>query len=216
MGQERDDLKAGAALPSNNQPSEAPVLSATGGGEPSPRRGDLPEMRAELEHIRTDISQTIEAIEAKLTPEHLAQEAAGRIQLQVHGQKGQIADAVSTAAQALRQTGDQLRGQNQGAVAEYFDGAAEQVNRLSRSVRDRDVGQLIGEVERFARRQPGLFAGSAFAIGLIGARFLKSSSEASRGSGTTGSMIQERGGSGTEIYGPGFEGMNVPRQGGMP
>jgi len=32
-------------------------------------------------------------------------------------------------------------------------------------------------VQRFARKQPALFVGSAFAIGVIGARFLKSSND---------------------------------------
>ena len=41
-------------------------------------------------------------------------------------------------------------------------------------------GELVNEVQRFARRQPALFVGSAFAIGVIGARFLKSSSDNQR------------------------------------
>ena len=47
-------------------------------------------------------------------------------------------------------------------------------------IRNRDVGELVNEVQRFARRQPALFVGSAFAIGVIGARFLKSSSDNQR------------------------------------
>jgi hypothetical protein len=42
---------------------------------------------------------------------------------------------------------------------------------------------MIQEVERFARRQPALFLGGAFTLGLIAARFLKSSSEVSHSMG---------------------------------
>ena len=38
-----------------------------------------------------------------------------------------------------------------------------------------DVDELVGDVQRLARRQPAVFVGSAFAVGLISARFLKSS-----------------------------------------
>jgi hypothetical protein len=40
------------------------------------------------------------------------------------------------------------------------------------------VGELIGDVEQFARRSPALFLGGAFALGVLAARFVKSSSAA--------------------------------------
>ncbi len=213
MGQKPDDVTTGAYPSGATQPNVAPGSSTSAGTAPPADRGDLPEMRADLDHIRTDISQTIEAIEAKLTPENLAQEAAGQVKSQVQGQKGRVAEQLAIAADALRQTGDQLRGQNQGSLAEYFDQAAGQVNRLSRSVRDRDVGELIGEVQRFARRQPALFVGSAFAIGLIGGRFLKSHGEDSNGSDMMAPTRREWGSAGADIGGPGLEGIHVPTRG---
>jgi hypothetical protein len=36
---------------------------------------------------------------------------------------------------------------------------------------------LVGDVENFARRQPALFIGGALALGILAARFLKSSSQ---------------------------------------
>jgi hypothetical protein len=45
----------------------------------------------------------------------------------------------------------------------------------------------VSEAEDFARRQPALFLGGAFALGLLGARFLKSSGQqASQGGSSQG------------------------------
>jgi hypothetical protein len=55
------------------------------------------------------------------------------------------------------------------------DEAANQLERVSNQLRDKDVGELMQDAQQFARRRPAVFIGSAFAIGLLGARFLKSS-----------------------------------------
>jgi len=81
-------------------------------------------------------------------------------------------------ADALRQTGDKLRGDNAGGAVEgYISSAANQVDRFSSYVRSTSVRDMVNNVERFARRQPTLFVGGAFMLGLIGARFLKSSAD---------------------------------------
>jgi hypothetical protein len=55
------------------------------------------------------------------------------------------------------------------------DKAADQIENWSRQLREKDIDELLSDVQTLARRQPGVFIGSAFAIGLLGARFLKSS-----------------------------------------
>jgi hypothetical protein len=52
--------------------------------------------------------------------------------------------------------------------------AADQLQQVAGYLREHDVKQLVREVESFARREPVLFAGGTFLLGLIGARFLKS------------------------------------------
>jgi hypothetical protein len=93
------------------------------------------------------------------------------------GQKNQAAGGVESVAQAIRQTGHQLREQDQEMVAEYADRAAGEIERFSRHLRETDVSELVGEVESFARRQPALFLGGALLLGFMGARFLKSTSQ---------------------------------------
>ena len=75
----------------------------------------------------------------------------------------------------MRGTSERLRSDNQDRVADLTDGLADQVERLSSYLRDRDFADFRRDAEDFARRQPAVAVGIALALGLIGARFLKSS-----------------------------------------
>ncbi len=111
---------------------------------------------------------------------HVASEVAGQAKQQVasriEDQKDKAAQGLSSVATAIRQTGESLRDRDQLGVTQYVDGMADQIERLSDYVMSSNVGQMVGEVETFARREPAIFLGSAFLLGLVGARFLKASS----------------------------------------
>lgn len=111
------------------------------------------------------------------TAGQVVDQARQTVTSRVASQKDRAATSLTTVAQAIRQTGDGLRQQDQSAIADYTDTAAQYVERFSNFLQGRDVGQLVGDVERYARRNPTMFLGSAFALGLLGARFLKSSSQ---------------------------------------
>lgn len=107
----------------------------------------------------------------------------------VAGQKDVAIDGLMTTAHALRQTSQQLREQEHDTIAGYTEKTAQQMERVSGYLRERDVQQIINETEAFAGRSPGLFLGGTLALGVLGARFLKSSrqkggSTASRNSST--------------------------------
>lgn len=114
-----------------------------------------------------------------------AQEKAGDIQQQVRkqavsglsGQKKVAADNLQSVAEAIRKTGNQLREQDQSAVAEYANNAAGQIERLSRYLRESDPEAMLGDVESYARRQPAVFVGGAFILGALGARFIRTSGQ---------------------------------------
>ena len=94
---------------------------------------------------------------------------------QLAGQKDRGTDALGTVAQAIRQSTQRLRDEQHESIATFVDRAADQIEGWSRRLREKDVDELLGDVQRLARRQPAVFIGSAFALGLVGARFLKSS-----------------------------------------
>jgi ElaB/YqjD/DUF883 family membrane-anchored ribosome-binding protein len=100
---------------------------------------------------------------------------------QLSTQKNRATDGIGSVAQAVRQTTQHLREQQHDTIARYVDQAADQLERVSERLRQKDVGELLQDAQQFARRRPAVFIGSAFAIGLLGARFLKSSRERQNG-----------------------------------
>jgi hypothetical protein len=120
----------------------------------------------------------------------------GRASEQINSQKNKATDGLGTMAQAVRQSTQQLRNQQHDTVANYVEQAADQIERLSQRLKQKDVGELLSDAQRLARRQPALFVGSAFALGLIGARVMKSSprDEYQGGYGATGGSRPQYGG----------------------
>jgi hypothetical protein len=94
---------------------------------------------------------------------------------QLTTQKDRATEGIGTLAQAVRQTTERLRDDRHETVAAYVERAAEQLERLSSNLRGKDVNELLQDAQRLARRRPALFIGGSFAVGLLAARFLKSS-----------------------------------------
>ncbi len=104
---------------------------------------------------------------------------------QIATQKERASGELQGIARALQQTGSQLREQDQDSIGQYAEQAAEQVERLSNYLSEKDSEQLLSEVEDFARNRPAVFLGGAFVLGVAAARFLKSSA------GQTGDLREE-------------------------
>ena len=94
---------------------------------------------------------------------------------QLTNQKDRGTDALGTVAQAVRSSTQRLRDEQHDTIAGYVDKAADQIESWSRRLKEKDIDELMTDVQRLARRRPAVFIGSAFALGLVGARFLKSS-----------------------------------------
>ena len=99
---------------------------------------------------------------------------------QLTTQKTRATEALGSVAAALRQSSQPLRDNNQETLADYAGKAADQLEQFSTRFRERDLTELMEDVNRFARRQPALFVGAAFAVGVLAARFLKSSPDGQR------------------------------------
>jgi ElaB/YqjD/DUF883 family membrane-anchored ribosome-binding protein len=114
----------------------------------------------------------------------VAGQAAGQVQEQATSRldkgKENVVEGLGSVVEQIRQMGENLRKTDQGGVvqyaAQYGDAAANQLERFSGYLNEHDVGELVSEVEDFARRNATYFVGGAFLLGLLGARFLKSSS----------------------------------------
>jgi hypothetical protein len=95
-----------------------------------------------------------------------------RVTEKVNDQKTRAAASIGGIASALR---DGSLDQNE-LLSDYVSRAADGLESATSYFRDKDLGEIVDDVERFARREPALFIGGAFALGLLAARFLKSSS----------------------------------------
>jgi hypothetical protein len=93
---------------------------------------------------------------------------------QVHEQKNRLAARAGTVVRAVRQTADQLR-EPSPAVAEYVNRAADRLDDWVIALRDREVTELLDDLRGFARERPAVVIGGGFLLGLLAARFLKSS-----------------------------------------
>ena len=104
------------------------------------------------------------------------QETAGQMaDSQLSKQKEAATGTLQQLADALRMTGDHLRASQQERFAGYAQKASDYVRDFSESIRGAQPRDVLQRVEDVARREPALFLGGAFVLGLIGARFLKSS-----------------------------------------
>jgi ElaB/YqjD/DUF883 family membrane-anchored ribosome-binding protein len=99
---------------------------------------------------------------------------------QLNSQKDRATEGMNSVVQAVRHSTEQLREEH-ATIASYVDEAVSQVDRLARNLKQKDTRELVSDAQRFARRNPAIFVGSAFAIGLVAARFLKSSGDGTNG-----------------------------------
>ena len=99
---------------------------------------------------------------------------------QLSAQKDRATDTLGSVVHAVRQSTQALRDHQQETLADYAERAADRIDQLSAGLRDRDVNRLVSDTQQFARRQPALFIGAAFAAGMVAVRFLKSSGRAGR------------------------------------
>ena len=168
----RDMTGTGGTTPTGSTTGHSTAGSSTTANTLSGGRGSV-----------DDIKQTVNraAEDAVSTGRETLGQAQGRIRSLLEQQTGRAADQLGGVANALHKAAEQLKqengGENGGVVADYAVQAADRVERVADMLRDATVDDIVGEVEGFARRQPEVFIGAAFAVGFLAARFIKSSGE---------------------------------------
>jgi hypothetical protein len=116
-----------------------------------------------------------------------AQGAAQQAQSFLDGQRTQVAGAIETIATSIENMSSELRNQGQGGIAGVTDTAATYVRDAAGYLQARDTGALVGDAENYARRNPMVFYGGAFLLGMAAVRFLKSSPARQNSDGSMGS-----------------------------
>ena len=96
----------------------------------------------------------------------------------ISDQKHQASESLGQVARALRDTTDRMQDQGSTTIAGYARQAAEQLEQFSRRLDEQDLDEMLRGAQRLARSRPWVFVGTAFGLGLVAARFFKSSSNA--------------------------------------
>ena len=162
-----------ATVPGN--PEEQAVGPAT--NAPPSRTGN--DARSMADHATQKASAALTGAGERVKEK--AKEAGDKVKEQgrtfLNKQKEHIGSEIRTYSAAARRAGERLESESDTNLSGYVSSAADQLDRLATRLQERDLGELIDDVEEMARRRPEVFYGGMFVAGLVGARFLKASKE---------------------------------------
>ncbi len=96
-----------------------------------------------------------------------------RARLSIEEKKGEAVSQVQDLDQALRQTARQVDNPGLGRQLERL---ADGIESFATTLESTELDDVLQESERMARQNPALFLGGSFAVGMLVARFLRSSS----------------------------------------
>lgn len=132
------------------------------------------EAKEQVQQTASDLAEG-----AKRKANEYASEAQDRARSAAEQRKENAASGLEGVASGLREAGRQFHDEDQEIFARYADSAASGVEDFSDYLRNHSTGELLGDVEGFARRQPEVFVAGALAAGFFLGRFFKSSSRRS-------------------------------------
>ena len=103
---------------------------------------------------------------------HLAERAADIGFRQADRGKDQAAEGITQVADSIRRVSLDMEG-SQPQIAEVAQTAADQAERVANYLQQTDAREIVRTVEDVARRQPLLFLGGAFLLGMAATRLIK-------------------------------------------
>ena len=107
----------------------------------------------------------------------LREQGSARLRDQLDERSTKVGSQVRSLATALRRSGEDLSDEGNGNASQLTKQAADRIERVGSYLEQKSGGELMRDVEEFARRRPWLLAGLGMAAGLAAARFVKASSE---------------------------------------
>ena len=164
-------------------PSGAPRPSQ-GGRQETPKQATQA-AQTEIEKLkgaaREQGSAAVEEI--KTVAQSAAREAQEAGRDFVHEQKENLAQKVDKYAGAVRAASQRLRSAEGNVLADPAQKAAEQLERMSSYLREKEPTDFLDDLESFTRRRPEVVFGGLFVVGLAAARFFKASRRRPRRAG---------------------------------
>ena len=127
--------------------------------------------------VKDQVTETARAAaeQTKRKAAEYADQARTRGVQMLDEQRHTAASQLQTVGEAVHRAADKFREDRDDNIAGYVDALADEVDRCARYLEQRDMGALVHDTQRFARRNPELFLGGMFLAGLALSRFLKAS-----------------------------------------
>ena len=153
--------------------------------------GDVGKQASEVaQHATVRVKEQVSGMTE--SAKELVSDAGDKVQTAVQDQKNAGADFISGVAGAVRRAANEFDDQLPLA-GQYIRRAATQIDSASAALRRRDLSELLGGVQDFARRQPTAFLGATVLAGFAVVRLLKSSTAPQQSS--TGPQLSSTGSS---------------------
>jgi len=123
------------------------------------------------ERIEEKASEAYDAVRERT--HGLVDDMRQQAELLAERQKATIADRIEGAAAAVRKAAEEFDAQQQPMMAGYAGDVASAISNVSKTVRERGVGDMAADAEDIARQHPGLSLAGGVLLGFAAARFLR-------------------------------------------
>ncbi|MBA3883292.1 MAG: hypothetical protein H0X73_11390 [Chthoniobacterales bacterium] len=125
----------------------------------------------DLQQAATDVKDRTTAAAAEVGDrvKQQAKQAADKIKERGRGfldeQKGRVAVEIHAYSAAARRAAERLEGESDTNLSQYVSTAADRLDQLGSRIQERDLGELVDDVEDIARRRPEIFLGGCSSPG---------------------------------------------------
>jgi ABC-type transporter Mla subunit MlaD len=136
--------------------------------------GRAPQTSEILEEAQSIASKVADTAQEKVRG--FAQTAEDKARQLAEDKKREAAEQVESVARVIDGVAEQVERVVPPA-SEYVRGVSEQIHRVSSTLRDRSVDELMEDVRYYAQQRPGLVLGGCLIAGFGLARFLKASAD---------------------------------------
>jgi len=109
---------------------------------------------------------------------HFLDSAREQATVYVDRRKDSVAESVADLATSLREATSSF--EDRPNIRAFADSAAEGLDQLAGSIRERSFSDIFNEMEDVVRERPAIVAAVSVALGFLTARFIKSSAEGLR------------------------------------
>lgn len=180
--EENDLIAANASAVPNPVAPLKPTLPEYDWSAPEPL--ETPSERGIKQQVSDTASQVISQVklsagqaidQSKQSASQAVETAKQQVMQQLTTQKGRAADAIGNFKAPISEISQTFTNHGQPQLSSLSDSLAGQIGQVSDYLRASDFDVITRDAQAFAKQNPALVIGGAFVLGILAARFFKSS-----------------------------------------